>query len=147
MGLEGFHREKFGNAVGSLTSLGTIRERVYHALLAIQTVNPSELIDKELGRKLAAVLDEVSAHDEEIEGEGRWQASLRKLGEEDVARISHAILDIHIAFFAKRSPKKVTASYHKGIPPAKSEGWSSRPPEPPVEVRRCWGLRRDRPVA
>lgn len=104
MGLEGYHREKFGNAVGSLTSLGTIRERVYHALLAIQTVNSSELIDKELGRKLAAVLDEVSAHDEEFEGEGRWQASLRKLGEEDVARISHAILDIHDSLLRQAKP-------------------------------------------
>ncbi|TYR32091.1 hypothetical protein FY036_13485 [Mesorhizobium microcysteis] len=95
MSIEGYHREKFGNAVSCLVSSSDIRTRLLNAFIAMITVNSADFTDTELGARYRDVFERATARPETYKGEGTLQATIGKMTDEEAEKIADEILSIH----------------------------------------------------
>ena len=95
MTTDGYYREKLSAAVDCLIGTSDIRTRVLNAFVSMITVAPNGFSDKSMGDRFRYLQERASAMPEEVAGEGTYAATLRSLGDDEVAEIASEILSLH----------------------------------------------------
>lgn len=93
---DGYFREKLSAGVSCLVGLGDIRQRIANAFFAMPTVTEQGFSDPELGRRYAEVYNRVTAKDATGD-EGKINATLKDMSDDEASEIAHEIFEIHAA--------------------------------------------------
>ncbi len=94
MSLDSYHREKFSNAMYSLATHLPLDQRLVHAFTELIMVQPENFSDQELGEKYRILYAQVTAAEEQYEGQGTLQATLLNMNDEELNEVSRTVVEI-----------------------------------------------------
>jgi hypothetical protein len=77
-----------------VTGVGRVQERLEEAYRYLGGAQPNEVADDELRRMLVGIKDDLT-FDQPVGSEGRLNATLRRLNDEDASAIAARILTLH----------------------------------------------------